>query len=283
MGKGPKSPVQWLRVQSWRALGLLTAPMRVLPDFLIIGALKAGTTSLYQYLKDHPKVNPPFKKEIKFYNCLYHRGYFWYRSFFPTAGRMRSNGGSFITGEASPNYLFHPKTPQRVAQRLPHVKLIVLLRNPVTRAYSHYQMNLRNGVESLSFEEAIAAEPGRLEGEYERIIADDRYPLATFRRYAYLYKGYYAQHLSRWFEYFPREAVLIIRSEDFFADPGTVYAETLAFLGLPAWHGASFKAFSSPGGYPPMGEDTRRYLNEHFTPHNEQLYALLGRDFGWEH
>jgi hypothetical protein len=283
MGKGPKSLTQWVRIQSWRTYGLVTAPLRVLPDFLIIGALKAGTTSLYQYLHQHPHVNPAFKKEIKFYNCLYHRGYFWYRSFFPLRFKMQSNETRFITGEASPNYLFHPKAPQRVAERLPDVKLIVLLRNPIDRAYSHYQMNVRSGWEELTFEEAIEKEPQRLAGEMERILADDRYPLETYRRYSYISKGHYAEHLQRWLEYFPRQNLLVVRSEELFTAPDSVYQSTLAYLGLPAWSGAHFKVYSGAESYQAMCEETRQSLMAYYQPHNKNLYDLLGQDIEWNH
>jgi|SRR5690242_3518862 len=123
----------------------------ILPHFLIIGAQRCGTTSLFEYLARHPDVAPPSAKELHFFDSEYHKGDAWYRERFPSL----RNG--FITGEATPYYIFHPHTPTRVRDWNSKVKLIVLLRNPVDRAYSHYHHEVRLGTESLDFETALVA------------------------------------------------------------------------------------------------------------------------------
>src|SRR5579863_9235330 len=134
-----------------------TSPLRMAPDFMIIGALRGGTTSLYSYMTAHPGIGPAYMKEVHFFDVHYKKGFPWYQAQFPSLPqkyyRERVQKQRFITGEASPYYLFHPHAPKRIAKILPQVKLVVLLRNPVTRAYSHYSHEVAGGHESLSFEE----------------------------------------------------------------------------------------------------------------------------------
>src|SRR5438067_227401 len=153
------------RVSTTSALGKfyrgMTHSWRLLPDFLIIGTQRGGTTSLYHYLKTHPCVESATTSDTHFFDKKFSKGLGWYRGHFPTwmekyYAQMR--GQRFVTGEASSSYLFHPHVPKRVVQVLPHVKLIVLLRNPVDRAYSQYYHAIELGHETLSFEEAIASE-----------------------------------------------------------------------------------------------------------------------------
>ena len=116
-----------------------TSPLRLLPDFLILGAQRCGTTSLYNYLAQHPSVGPlVLEKGAHYFSTNYDKSLAWYRSHFPMKWRAaaeRRHGRPFVTGEGSPYYLFHPLAAQRVAKTLPHVKLLVMLRDPVERAY----------------------------------------------------------------------------------------------------------------------------------------------------
>jgi hypothetical protein len=189
-------------LQAARLWRRLTAGRRTLPAFIIIGAQKAGTTSLYKYLRQHPNIVPALKKEVKFFDCNYDLGLDWYRSHFPYHSKLN---GQKMTGEASPHYLFHPLAARRIANVLPEVKLIALLRNPVERAYSHYQLNVRRGREPLSFEQAIDKEEERLQGMREKILAGEDIPLYNFLHYSYLAKGIYADQLQYWFAQFPRQ------------------------------------------------------------------------------
>ena len=158
--------------------------------------------------------------------------------------------------------------------------MIVLLRNPIERAYSHYHHQLRLGLETLSFEQALEAEPTRLIGEYEELLADEGYYSFNYQNYSYLARGMYAGQLERWFQYFPRKQFLILPSELFYADPKTTFAEVLEFLKLPAWQPESFRV-ENDGSYPLLERAQRVRLNDFFAPHNAQLYDLLKTDFGW--
>lgn len=268
---------------------LLTARQRVLPDFLVIGAMKCGSTSVYDYLKQHPGIAPGYKKAAHYFDMNYGEGEGWYRAHFPLANQLRGaasagNGQEaprLLAGESSPYYLFHPLAAERAAQLAPGAKLIALLRNPVSRAYSHYHHMARTGRETLSFEEAIEAEAVRLAGVEEKLKTDPSFPMEAHRTYSYIGRGRYAEQLERWYRYYPRENFLIMRSEDFFKDPGAVCARIHQFLGLPAWDLGVYKN-ANPGKYPSMNPETRQRLVEFFRPLNQRLYEMVGEDFGWD-
>src|SRR5690606_20854753 len=144
-----------------------------LPDFIILGAQKAGTTTIYDNLVKHPDVKPCDIKEVHFFDRNWLKAANWYRAHFPlrTGKEADGNPGKWITGDGSPYYLFHPQVPARVKQICPSSRLIVILREPVERAYSHYQHEKRKDREPLSFEDAIATEEQRLVGEAEKLAA----------------------------------------------------------------------------------------------------------------
>jgi hypothetical protein len=274
-----------------RHLRHATSRARILPSYLIIGAQRAGTTSLFDNLCRHPDVAAPtaskdevfWAKELHFFDDRFWRGVDWYRAFFPLASSRsvaRLRGADLITGEASPSYLFHPGVPARVAATLPGVRLIALLRDPVERAYSHYQLMHRKGIEKLSFEDALAAEEERLAGEEERILADPRYASHNYRNYSYVLRGLYADQLEHWFEHFPREQILVLRAEDFFARPAEIYADVLVFLGLRPWKVHDF-ARRNRAAYQPIDPALRARLTARFAEPNARLARLLNRDFAW--
>ncbi len=280
----PKSASQWFKLRKnrrlffWWLFHRATSPLRALPNFVIVGAMKGGTTSMFQYLAGHPQVHPPFRKEIKFFDIHYTKGLGWYRAHFPLWLKMKAPA---VTGEATPYYLFHPLAAERMAKVLPKAKLIIMLRNPVDRAYSHYSHIRRVGREPLSFEDALAAEPDRLAGEADRIISNPNYSTFTHVHYSYLARGRYAEQLPRWLEYFPREQMLILPSDELTAAPAQVFQKALDFLGLDAWQPKDFGVFKR-GSYDSMPADTRKKLVEVFRPHNQQLYDLLGMKFDWD-
>ena len=201
----------------------ITSSIRLLPDFLIIGTQRGGTTALYHYLKTHPCITPATIADTHFFDKKYSKGLAWYRGHFPTSFRKISaqhlQRRAFVTGEASSSYLFHPHAPKRVAQVLPHVKLITLLRNPVDRAYSQYYHAIELGHETLSFEEAIQSEEERTWQEREKILKDEHYESHTYQHRSYLSRGIYVEQLQAWMHVFPREQFLILKSEDFYAGP----------------------------------------------------------------
>jgi hypothetical protein len=273
---------------------LATYPIRLMPNFIIAGAQKGGTTSLYNYLTEHPSIISARRKEVKFFDEQYEKGISWYRSNFPTSIQKfyieQVRRQSFVTGEASPEYLLYPHTPKKIAKLVPHAKLIILLRNPVERAYSQYRHNVRLGFETLSFEEAIEQEEERTCAAREKALRIADFHDLRYQRAAYKGRGMYAEQLERWMSIFPREQFLIIRSEDFFAEPAKIYKQTLAFLNVPVFEPETLKkeykqhnkAGDAEKTAAKMAPTTRKRLMEYFAPYNQRLYTYLGVDFGWQ-
>jgi hypothetical protein len=256
------------------------------PDYLIIGVAKGGTTTLCAWLNEHPFVAPSAKKEIHYFDYEFFRGEDWYRSHFPLEedrrGFERAHGRPFLTGEASPTYISHAWAPQRIAQALPNVKLIVVLRDPVDRAYSHFQMTRREGEEPLeAFEEAIAAEDERLAPELARVARNRRYNSWPLGCWSYLLRSRYADQLERWLALFPRERFHFVENENLAERPAAALAGVHRFLGLPPHEQQEFTRYHV-ASYGTISPETRSGLAEYFRPHNERLYQLVGIDFGWE-
>ena len=232
-----------------------------LPDYVIIGAQKGGTSFLYHLLTRHPLVEPAARKELHFFDHPEHfdNGAEWYRRCFPRPSSK--DGQRSITGEATPYYLFDPPVAKRMAAIVPQARLIALLRNPVDRAYSHYQMQVKRGTEPRTFEEAIEQQHS-----------------------SYVSRGIYVDQLLRWFEVYSKEQMLVLKSEDFFKRPVETLKVVLAFLDLPDWepeaselqqrrHSGTYKQIMDPS--------TRQQLEAYFEPHNQRLYEYLDIDFGW--
>jgi hypothetical protein len=254
-----------------------------LPDFLIVGAQKAGTTALYSYLREHPAVAGPPWKEVSFFDRHFWRGAAWYRGHFPNRLYLRAVGARAgvepIVGEASPSYLFHPHAPERAAALLPDVRLIALVRNPIDRALSHYHHEVALGREPLPFEKALDEEDTRMEGELEH-MRDPRYFSHAWWNFTYQARGRYAEQLERWLEFYPRERLLVVPSEDLLERPGETYSQVLEFLGAPAHELQSYPRIFVRE-YADMDPRTRSKLRENYAEPNRRLYELLGRDLGW--
>jgi Sulfotransferase domain len=254
-----------------------------LPDFLIIGAEKAGTTFLYWQLCKHPYVERAAEKELHYFDSgkWFNRDVGWYRSQFPPPAWR--DGQKIISGEASPYYLIHPTSPRRASRTIPNVMLIALLRNPVDRAYSAYCHKVSSGEEPLSFEEALAEEENRTAGELEKMLSDENYYSRNLRVHAYRSRGIYVDQIRRWHKYFAADQLLVLRSEDLFADPIATLGVVHEFLELPKFDTkiTSLTKKRNRRTYQPMEPATRHRLEQFFEPHNQRLYEYLGVDFDW--
>jgi hypothetical protein len=244
-----------------------TAARRALPDFIILGTQRGGTTSLYRCISGHPSMVPARHKELHYFDLNYSKGEAWYRARLPLARPGR------VTGEASPYLLFHPLAPGRAAHDLPaSTRFVVLLRDPVQRAISHYWHERRLKAETEPFDVALALEEERLSGAVECVLRGER-SFAHFH-FSYMARGRYAEQLERWFDHVGRDRILVVESESLFADP-EVTERVSEWLGLP----------SPPGPLPTMNEarrdedadpDVVDRLERYFVPHNENLFDLLG-------
>jgi hypothetical protein len=222
-------------------------------------------------------------KEVHYFDFAYHRGPGWYRSHFPprfrAEGVRRRERVEAAIGEATP-YLFWPAAPRRVHETDPELKLVVILRDPVERAYSHYWDEVSFRKEPLSFEEALEREPERLRGEAERMEADPRYVSDAFYRFSYASRGRYRAQLERWLECFPRERLFVLGLEELLSDRTRVVADLCRFLGVPVRDLGPLPAVNRKD-YPPLGTETRAALESVFAEPNAELYELVGRDLGW--
>lgn len=256
-------------------LRMRRAEARCRPSFLIIGAQKAGTTSLFRYLARHPQIVAPIAKEIRYFDWYWSRPLDWYWAHFPLQSEM---GPAGITGEASPDYLGHPAAAERLAGVLPQAKLIVLLRDPIGRAVSHYHHALRGGWESRSIEEAFLCDESLQSPELDAL--EHRGPAAFAHNY--MARGYYADQLEWWFKRFDRSQFLVLQSETLFSNPNEVYEQALNFLALPSFQLREMEPYNAGRYRRYLSDELLQTLAAHYSEPNQRLYELLDTDFGWE-
>jgi hypothetical protein len=274
----------------FRVVGRATVGARAFPDFLVIGTKRGGTTSMIKYLRRHPNILPMWPgvenaKKTHYFDQNYHRGPQWYRSHFPSELQRRrvekQTGVRPVTGEAAPYYMFHPLVLERVVETIPDVKVIVLLRNPVDRIWSHYHERVNAGTEKLGFREALDAEEERMRGEAERIKAEPRYYSERHDFSSYLSRGRYLEHLEPWLDQFFPHQLHVVRSEDLYRTPETALPEVHKFLGIPPIAPPSPHRFN----YVPASKidpDTRAWLADYYEPHVAALEKRLDRSFEWD-
>ena len=286
-----RSP-RWARdaaIVATRGFGLATARSRISPDFLVIGTKRGGTTSLFNYLMMHPGVlglypRPRLQKSTDYFFKNYDRGTQWYRSNFHSQvfrDRMSERlGYEPRSGEASPYYVWDPRVARRAFEVNPALKAVMLVRNPVERAFSHWQERVHNGVEPLSFEQALAAEEARTEGELERMLDDPLYYSEAHDWYTYRSRGLYLPQLQNWTSVFPADQLLVVCSEDLYADVQGTFDRVGAFLGLPAVTLPTTKTFNASRrlGIP---AGAREELTAYYAPHTQELSEYLGRPLPW--
>jgi hypothetical protein len=248
-------------------LRLLAGDERILPDFLILGLPKCGTTSLYADLCRHPGVAPALRKEIYYFTGRFRNGERWYRAHFPRSAerdRALAAGRALVTGEATPNYFGNATARDRIRAALPDARFIVLFRSPAARAYSYHQHRSRRGVETRPFAEAVEAEG----------FGDS--PTGP-----YLGGGLYARDLRPWLGQFPREQFLLLNAEAYFRAPEPTLERVHAFLGLPHCPAPAQPRLNA-GAYPPADPALRQRLRDYFAPHNRDFFELIGEKWDWE-
>ena len=267
-----------------RSYGRLTAPGRMTPSFLICGGQRCGTTSLYRALSQHPVVmKAVLHKGVHYFDTSYDRGMSWYKAHFPlhrNAEKIAERYGFAAQPfESSPYYMYHPQAVARIARDLPQAKLIVLVRDPVERAYSQHHHEVARGFESeRDFGAALALEPARLHRQEERLSEDPAYYSFAHQHHAYRARGEYARYLSVMAQHIGREQIHVVESERFFADPEPVYDEVCEFLGLPTYlERPAFERHNARTRQSDMDAALRRELTDYYLPHDDALARWLGR------
>jgi Sulfotransferase domain len=270
-----------------RTAGRLTSGARMRPAFLIAGAQRCGTTSLYRALAQHPLLlKPVLHKGVHYFDVNYRRGLSWYQAHFPLLASAALLGHRYtaraLAFESSPYYLFHPLAGERISVDLPGAKLIVLVRDPVERASSAHAHELARGYETEShFEYAVELEADRLAGA-ERFLRGSPYAEhRSHRHHAYLARGRYAEQLDRLEPLFGRDRMLVLDSHRFFQEPEPVYDRVLEFLGVPH---LGYPAFERHNGRPlprPVPPALALRLRDHFEPYDTRLVPWLGAEPSW--
>jgi len=264
------------------AIRRLSANFRCLPDVIIIGAQKSGTSSLFSYLTQHPEIRGSFRKEVHFFDGglvpevdNFRKGRNWYRAHFPLD--MKSSGSRIV--EATPSYLFVPSVPARIFELLPEAKLIVVLRDPVERAISHYFHEVRAGREKRSIMSALVEEEELLAS----IWTSGDYKSRQFLSFSYKARGRYSEQLVRYLKFFSRKQMLVLSSKALFGATDQTLSTAFRFLDVAN----SIKSVRDQrpknvgSNKSPVETSVRQYLVDYFAPHNERLFELLGEQIDW--
>ncbi|NJO71288.1 MAG: tetratricopeptide repeat protein [Oscillatoriales cyanobacterium RM1_1_9] len=210
------------------------------PDFIILGTQKGGTTSLYYYLAQHPQIMPSLIKEIEFWGSKFNRGLPWYLSHFPPTPQ----GQKILTGEATPSYFDTSVVPNRLLNCFPKIKLIVLLRNPVERAISHYYQWVDLNWELQPLDLAVDTAIEQLQN-LNSPIGSQVLSQVWNQPDNYVARGMYVEFLKKWFSIFPGEQILILKSEDFYQNPAVTLQQVYKFLELPPVQLTHYKKHNS--------------------------------------
>ena len=255
----------------------ISSPFRTLPNFIIIGVKRCGTTTLYEQLSEHPCIEKSAHDNLGFFNNNFELGVNWYKSHFVTnfkKNQIKKKYGKFATYDVTSSYIQKKKTAENIFSVLPSVKLILILRNPSDRAYSEYNQNIVDEDESRSFEELIKREIHEIKnkGNESMEFSVDKINLVK--------KGIYIKQILPWLEIFPKKQILIISTEEFDENTSETYNKIFRFLELPKYEIKNNKRYRK-GNYEKMKEETRQTLNNFYQKYNEELFQKIGKNFEW--
>lgn len=262
------------------------------PDFMIIGAAKAGTTSLFQYLAQHPEILSPKEKELEFFSIKFDKGIRWYLSNFP----LKKHKKNSLTFEATPAYLFLKDAPCRIAKLFPLIKFIAILRDPVKRTYSNWAFR-----HNSSF--VNSGEHARDARSFDVAVKEElQNPGLIDWRFAYINRSSYVNQLKRWYSYFPPEQILLLDSEDLKNKPVTSLKAVTNFLGISDFYTdfeksnekltgllgtkdslkeKELKIYNANSYNQKIDDKIKKALEDYFKPYDKELEELTGRKFSW--
>ena len=260
----------------------LTSSIRVLPDFIVIGVGRGATTTLHHNLSKNPCLFSASYDETGFFDDNYHLGLNWYRSLFPTKfikNKTIKNHKKFLSYEVTPTYIRRPWTAKRIKKTLPNVKLIAILRNPVDRAYSHYNMSISEGNYKNSFEDVVNKNLKELKELSSYDKGSDEY-FKIFVENSHISRGFYAEQLKIWLNIFDDKQIHITSTENLASNPQKTFSNIFNFLEIPDYKLEKLEN-KRKGNYLPMEKDIREKLLNYFKPYNEELFELIGKKFNW--
>jgi hypothetical protein len=287
LGKKSALPQPVRDVYVWlnRNVGRIDPRPRVLPNFLVTGTQRGGTTSLFIYLLAHDQVVGPRRaKGVHYFDTNFHESNDWYRSNFPLKSSIDAmaaeSGTQPAVGEGAPYYMFNPAIPGRIHALMPDCRILMVLREPLDRAMSHHNHEVKRGFETLSMTDAFDAEEGRLAGEVDKILADPTYISKPHIHHAYLARGQYADQVERYFGLFGRDQVLVLDSANLKSDPKGTVRRATDFLGLKPMSGVDYPLYNQRDRDPVSPELRERYGHV-FEESNARLAKLLPGEFSW--
>ncbi|GAA1510128.1 sulfotransferase family protein [Nocardioides humi] len=259
------------------AWGWLTADLRQEPGIVVVGAQRAGTTTLFRLLSEHPALcRPTVDKGTGYFDDGYRHGRRWYRAHFP----LRSSARGRVAFECSGYYLFHPLAAERIARDLPGCQVVVMVRDPVARAHSAHRHETARGFDTLPFADAVAQEAERTAGLTDLLAGSPGATSFAHRHHAYLQRGEYASQVQRYVDALGRGRVHVVDADALFADPVSGYVELQRRLGLPLHRPAEVGRWNERPGAP-LPPDLEAALRRHFDRSDAALAEYLGRAPTW--
>lgn len=256
------------------ALRRPTAALRRPPEFLVIGAQRAGTSSMFRYLGQHPQVRRPLRKEIDYFSANYGHPPSWYAAHFPVRAAARSF-------DCTPQYFVHPLAAERCHALLPDAKLVVMVRDPVTRLVSQYSHMRGLGFEHLGLREALEAEEERSAPDLRAIDEDPGWNPRLFFRFGYLARSRYAEQIQRWLSVYPPSSLHVFDFDEFVTSPGSEWARLMHFLELDPWAPEEFRNWSRPMVKPPADPELVQEIRAGLDEDIERFRELAGRPLSW--
>jgi hypothetical protein len=252
-------------------------PFRKYPDFIIIGSQKAASTFLHHYLSLNTNIKPPPIKETQFFNMNYDRGLSYYKSIFPIYKKGK------MTFESTPDYLSHPLAPELCYKLLPNIKIIVTLRNPVERAFSHFNFVKSYGGEpkDMTFEKALSLETDRINDQLNLMESNRYNSAAIISRYGYKRNGEYSIHIKKWLEYYPIESFKFIDFDNIKKNKEEVLIDLCQFIEIPFEKVMSSSIKNKSIYNTKISEKTIKELSEYYNSHNTELYNIIGKKLNW--
>jgi hypothetical protein len=258
--------------KAWR---LGTAPLRALPNFLIPGAPKCATSSVYDLIALHPEVRRSWRKEP---TNFVHYG----KSTLHARMNHPLRFGRFLCGDASVEYFFHPEAAANAAAVVPDAKVVFVLRDPVGRAWSDYRMFVKSGHEKESFPAAVERAIGWL-SDPETLPLCGEVSRRAYNPVRYVRCGQYEENISRWHRHFDRDQILIVFAEDYFSRPAAFATRVYKFLGLSEFSPSTFPHARNSGSDSEPEAETAAKLRAFFEDGDAKLRQFVGTPLPWDH